>query len=159
MLDSFATPPGRSTYNDPAMLLGNNSKTQIWKHRGGDNYHPRIRPVLSLGWKLTPFQYDMTRVTANCLSWQCDLSINYFVLIIREKVKIVILRRLLLLPSNQHAPENGEGMGSFPEGHRVDSLTLSLCGFQTPMRGHDCSSGSLLPVPWETSDWLHPSGR
>lgn len=42
----------------------------------------------------------MTHVTANCLSWQCDLSTNYFALIIRKKVKIVTLRNLLLLPSN-----------------------------------------------------------
>lgn len=102
MLGGFDIPLSLNTFNDPAMLLGNNSEPQICKHIGSIIYCPgwMDRVGLGLGWELTLFQYDMTRVTANCLPWHCDLSINYFVLIIRKKVKIAILRKLLLLPPN-----------------------------------------------------------
>jgi hypothetical protein len=70
-----------------------------------------------------------------------------------KKVKIAILRKPLSLPLNMLLREEKgidllpESHRALPKGHRVDSLTCSLWGFQTPIRGHGYSPHSLLPTP------------
>lgn len=69
-----------------------------------------------------------------------------------KEVKIAILRKPLSLPLNMLLREE-KGMDLLPEshralpmGHRLDSLRCSVCGPQTPVRGHDYSPHCLLPI-------------